>query len=237
VNDAKAILDEMNSLPVLRNTALTLTGDYATAAIPARYTIELGKWEDAGRLQPVAGGVPWAQAITWMAVGIGAARSNDLTRAAEAEHNLATLRDAAQPKSAYWSSQIEVQRREVAAWIVQASGKPEDAVTGLRSATELEESMDKDAVTPGAIVPARELLAQMLQLQNRPLDSFREYETVLRTAPNRFNALWGAASAAELAGDSSEASTYFRKLIDSGVGRERPELETARKKVGGIALN
>lgn len=236
VKDAKAVLDAMNSLPMLQG-ALTLTGDYATAAIPARYTIELGKWEEAARLQPVAGGVPWAQAITWMAVGIGAARSNDLTRSAEAEHNLARLREVAQPKSTYWSNQIEVQRREVAAWIAQASGTPEDAVTGLRSASELEESMDKDAVTPGAIVPARELLAQILQLQNRPQDSLREYETVLKTAPNRFNALWGAASAAESAGDSSAASTYFQKLIDVGVGRERPELETARKKAGAMAQN
>lgn len=237
VSDAKKVLDEMNSLPLPSDTALTLTGDYATAAIPARYTIELGKWEDAARLRPVVGSVPWAQAITWMAVGIGAARSNDLTRAATAEHSLAALRDAAQPKSDYWSKQIEIQRREVAAWIAQASGKPEDGVTAMRSATELEESMDKDAVTPGAVVPARELLAQMLLLQNRPQDSLREYETVLKTAPNRFNALWGAGSAAESAGNSSAASTYFRKLIEIGIGRERPELETARKKAAGIAEN
>jgi tetratricopeptide (TPR) repeat protein len=236
VNAAKAVLDAMKSLPMLQGT-LTLTGDYATAAIPVRYTIELGKWEEAARLQPVAGGVPWAQAITWMAVGIGAARSNDLIRSAEAEHNLARLRDVAQPKSTYWSNQIEVQRREIAAWIAQASGKPEDAVTGLRSATELEESMDKDAVTPAAILPARELLAQILQLQSRPQDSLREYETVLKTTPNRFNALWGAACAAESAGNSSAASTYFQKLIDVGVGQERPELESARKKVGVIAQN
>jgi len=237
VSDAKSVLDEMNSLPALRGSSLTLTGDYAIAAIPARYTLELGKWNDAARLQPIAGSVPWAQAITWMAVGVGAARSGDLNRAGEAERNLASLRDAAQPKSVYWSNQIEVQRREVAAWIAQASGKPEDAVTRMRSATELEESMDKDAVTPGAVVPARELLAQLLELQNRPQDSLKEYETVLRTAPNRFNALWGAASMAESSGDTSTASTYFRRLLDIGVGAERPELETARKKSGVVAQN
>ena len=237
VNDAKSVLDEMNSLPPLRGSNLTLTGDYAIAAIPARYTLELGKWDDAARLQAVTGSVPWAQAITWMAVGIGTARSNDLTRAAEAEHNLATLRDAAQPQNVYWSNQIEVQRREVAAWIAQASGRTEDAIAGMQSATELEESMDKDAVTPGAVVPARELLAQMLQLQNHPQDSLKEYETVLKTAPNRFNALWGAASMAESAGDTGTASMYFRKLVDVGVGTERPELETARKKAGAVGRN
>jgi tetratricopeptide (TPR) repeat protein len=237
VSDAKSVVDEMNSLPPLRSSALTLTGDYATAAIPARYTIELSKWDEAARLQPVAGAVPWAQAITWMAAGIGAARSHDFARATQAERNLALLRDTAQPKSAYWSNQIEVQRREVAAWIAQASGKPEDAVAGMRSATELEESMDKDAVTPGAVVPARELLAQMLQLLNRPQESLSAYEVVLKTAPNRFNALWGAASTAELLGDTSTASTYFRRLVDLGLGAERPELETARKKAGMEARN
>jgi tetratricopeptide (TPR) repeat protein len=237
VKDAKSVLDEMKSLPPLGGSNLTLTGDYATAAIPARYTLELGKWEDGAKLQPVAGGVPWAQAISWMAIGISAARSNDLTRAAEAERNLITLRDAAQPKSIYWSSQIEVQRREVAAWIAQASGKSKDAIAGMHSATELEESMDKDAVTPGAVIPARELLAQILQLQNRPQDSFKEYESVLKTAPNRFNALWGAAITAESSGDSSTASKYFGKLLEVGVGTERLELETARKKARVIAQN
>jgi tetratricopeptide (TPR) repeat protein len=199
--------------------------------------MELGKWDEAARLQPVTTGVRWAQAITWMAVGIGAARSNDLPRATEAERNLLTLREAAKPESVYWSSQIEVQRREVAAWITQASGKPEEAIAGMHSATELEESMDKDAVTPGAVVPARELLAQMLQLQNRPQDSLKEYETVLKTAPNRFNALWGAGSMAESAGDTRTASKYFGKLVEIGVGAERPELETARKKARVIARN
>jgi tetratricopeptide (TPR) repeat protein len=237
VKDAKSVLDEMKSLPPLRGSNLTLTGDYATAAIPARYTLELGKWEDGAKLQPVAGSVPWAQAISWMAIGISAARSNDLTRASEAERNLTTLRDAAQPKSVYWSSQIEVQRREVAAWIAQASGKSDDAIAGMHSATELEESMDKDAVTPGAVIPARELLAQILQLQNRPQDSFKEYESVLKTAPNRFNAVWGAAITAESSGDSSTASKYFGKLLEVGVGTERLELETARKKARVIAQN
>ena len=235
VSDARSILDQMNALPPL--PGLTHVGDYALAAIPARYNTELGKWADAAHLRPVADSVPWAQAITWMAVGLGAARSNDLARAAEAERNLTGLRDASKSKNPYWSSQIEVQRREVAAWMAQASGKPEDALAGMRSAAELEESMDKDSVTPGAVVPARELLAQLLQAQGRLQDSFVEYETVLKTAPNRFNALWGAASTAESAGNTSAASTYFRKLVEIGVGAERPELKTARKKAGLVAQN
>ena len=235
VSDAQSVFARMTSLAPV--SGLTLTGDYALAAIPARVAMELGKWENAAHLQPRTEGVQWAQAITWMAVGVGAARSRDIDGAAEAEKNLARLRDIAQPKSAYWSNQIEVQRREVAAWIAQASGEFDEALAGMRSATELEESMDKDAVTPGAVVPARELLAQLLQIQGRPQDSFVEYETVLKTAPNRFNVLWGAASTADAAGNTAVASKYFRKLAEIGVGAERPELEIARKKAGIVARN
>src|SRR5882724_1583285 len=229
VKDAQAILHEMKSLSPV--PGLTLTGTYAQAAVPARYTVELGRWEDASHLEASAEGVPWAQAISWMAVGLGAAHSKNLTRVAEAEKNLARLRDAAaQQKNAYWSNQIEVQRQEVAAWILQASGKSEEATAAMRSAADLEESMDKSPVTPGAVVPARELLARLLQEQARPQEAIAEYEAVLKTAPNRFNALWGAASSAETAGNAAVASKYFRKLADVGVGSERPELEAARKK-------
>jgi tetratricopeptide (TPR) repeat protein len=237
VKDAEAILDEMKSLAPV--PGLTLTGTYAQAAVPARYTLELGKWEDASHLEVSTEGVPWAQAITWMAVGMGASHSKNLARAAEAEKNLARLRDAAaQQKNTYWSSQIEVQRQEVAASILQASGKSAEATAAMRYAADLEESMDKSPVTPGAVVPARELLAQLLQEQARPQEAIAEYEAVLKTAPNRFNALWGAASSAETAGNAAVASKYFRKLADVGVGSERPELEAARKKAAGaVARN
>ncbi len=235
VKDASAVLRDMRALPPV--SGLSLTGEYALAAVPARFTLELGTWDEASRLQPRVESVPWAQAITWMAIGLGAARSNNLARAAEAEKNLAKLRDDAAPKNSYWSSQIEVQRREVAAWILQASSKPADATAAMRLAVDLEESMDKSPVTPGAVVPARELLAQLLQQQGRSQEAMVEYEAVLKTAPNRFNALWGAASSAEAAGNAAAASQYFRKLANVGVGSERPELDTARKKAGAVARN
>jgi hypothetical protein len=87
------------------------------------------------------------------------------------------------------------------------------------------------------IVPARELLAQLLQIQSRSQDSFVDYETVLKTARNGFNALWGAALTAESAGNAGAAAKYFPKLVEVGVGTERPELDTARKKAGVVARN
>jgi tetratricopeptide (TPR) repeat protein len=230
VKQAKSVFEEMKSLPPV--SGLTLTGNYASAAIPARYAVELGNWKEASKLQVDETGVPWAQAITWMAIGIGNARVGSLDRAKRAERTLTSLREAiAAKENTYWSNQVEVQRREVAAWIAEQSGNHDDAVSGMRAAAELEESMDKHAVTPGAITPAREMLAQLLLLQNQAKQAVAEYEMVLKVAPNRFNALYGAATAADLAGDPLAASNYFRKLTQVAVGDERPELATARKKI------
>ncbi|MBZ5600542.1 MAG: hypothetical protein LAN83_19745 [Acidobacteriia bacterium] len=230
VKEARATLDEMTALAPV--PGLTLTGDYALAAIPARYAVELGNWEQASGLRVRGEGVAWAQAITWAAIGVGSARSGKLDRATQAEQTLATLRDTiARQNEIYWSNQVEVQRREVAAWIAQTRGQGPDAIAMMRSAAELEESMDKDAVTPGAITPAREMLAQLLLLDDRAQESVTAYEAVLQVAPNRFNALYGAASAAGASGNASAANQYLRRLTEVAVGEERPELVMARKKV------
>ena len=230
VKNAKSVLEEMNSLPSL--PGITLTGNYAIAAIPARYSMELSEWNQASELQARGESTPWAQAITWMAIGVGSARLNNLERAAQAEKTLAGLRDATvKQNNTYWANQVEVQRREVGAWIAEQSGKHEDGLKLMRSAAELEESMDKDAVTPGAITPAREMLAELLLLAKRPGEGLAAYEAVLKIAPKRFNALYGAARAAEENGNPTMASRYFQELIQISVGEERPELTTARKKV------
>ena len=233
---AKKVLDQMNALPPV--AGLTLTGDYAMAAMPARYAMELGDWNQASGLKVRKEGVPWAQAITWTAIGVGSARAGKLVRASQAEKTLASLRDATtKQNNTYWSNQIEVQRLEVAAWIAEKSGSGADALSKIRSAAELEESMNKDAVTPGAITPAREMFAQLLSLENHPRQSLSEYEAVLRIAPNRFNALYGAGCAAEVAGNTTASHKYFQKLIEVAVGNERPELLAARKKVAAIEGN
>ncbi len=230
VSKAKAVLDEMNALPPV--SGQTLTGNYGSSAIPARYAIELGNWAQAAQLRVAEDSVPWAQAITWTAIGVGSARSKNLERAVQAEQKLAALRDSiAKQNNTYWSNQVEVERSEVAAWIAEQNGKPEDALKLARSAAELEESMDKAAVTPGAVTPAREMLAELLLIEHRSKESLVEYQAVLKIAPNRFNALYGAARAAEASGDATTASGYFRKLTEVAVGDERPELKMARQKM------
>lgn len=230
VADAKAIFSSMNAMPPVNG--LTLTGDYAAAAIPARFSIELGRWDEAARLEVRRDGVPWAQAITWMAVGIGSARSGNLKRANEAEQALAQLRDAAAKLDPYWSKQVEVQRQEVSAWIAQQAGNDAQALTLMTAASDLEETMDKHAVTPGAILPAREMVGQLLLEQKHPKEALVAFESVLKVAPKRFNALYGAATAADAAGKPLQAQQYFQELIEVSVGNERPELTRARTKAG-----
>jgi tetratricopeptide (TPR) repeat protein len=104
-------------------------------------------------------------------------------------------------------------------------------------AADLEDSMEKDAVSPGPLTPAREMLAEMLALQNRPAESLKEYQAVLKIAPNRFNAVYGAACAAEAAGNAEAAKIYFRKLTEFAAGDARPELVSARKKIGERAAS
>jgi tetratricopeptide (TPR) repeat protein len=222
VKQAIAVLDEMNALSPV--SGLTLTGDYALAAIPARASIELGDWKQASALTPKKGLVPWAEAITWAAIGEGSARAGNLERAANAEQTLASLRDATSKlNNTYWANQIEVQRREVAAWMAEKAGNKAEAFSKIRSAVELEESMDKDAVTPGAVTPAREMMAELYSLENQPKESLAEYEAVLKVAPNRFNAVYGAARAAEASGNNEIAKRYYQKLTEISPGDERPK--------------
>jgi tetratricopeptide (TPR) repeat protein len=229
VREAQSVLTNMNALPA---AGLSQIGDYALAAIPARCALELSKWEEASALSVRKDGVRWAQALTWMAVGIGSARSGNLKRAAEAKQALADLRDGlATQSNSYWATQVDVQRNEVQAWILQQSSKRSEAATLMTTAADLEESMEKHAVTPGVIVPAREMLGQLLLLQNRPQDALAAFEAVLKVAPKRFNALYGAANAADTAGQASAAQRYFQELLEVSVGDERPEVAMARKKV------
>jgi tetratricopeptide (TPR) repeat protein len=133
-------------------------------------------------------------------------------------------------KDKYWASQVEVQRRAAAAMLAFARGNREDAVREMRAAAEFEGSMEKSPVTPGAIVPARELLADLLQEVNSPAEALIEYERTLATEPNRLRSIYGAARAAERSGDFSKARTYYQRLAALGGAAEtnRPEIAEAR---------
>jgi tetratricopeptide (TPR) repeat protein len=236
VQRAKGVVDLLKQLS---GDSAEVKNQYAASAIPARYDLELSKWEDARDLTVNPSWSPTAQANLWMAKGIGAARSGDLKTAETAVAELAKLRDKlkqSNPQDTYWSDQIEVQRLEVNGWLAQAKGEIEDARSELNSAADLEDGMEKRPVTPGPIVPAREMLAELWLQQKHPDEALTEFESVLRTSPKRFNAVYGAAkSAASIESgataliDSQQAALrYYRELMEiAGEHKQRPELKEA----------
>ena len=162
---------------------------------------------------------------------LGLAHTGNAEAARMETLKLASLRDAlVLGNDSYWADQVYIQRETATAWITLAEGKHEEALAQMRSAADHEDKTDKHNVTPGVILPARELLGDMLLELNQPAEAMVEFEATLRTAPNRFNALSGAARSAKLSGDNEKAKTYYAKLLancDHADGN-RPELQDAR---------
>jgi hypothetical protein len=232
--EARALMEEVGATRKLNVDHFA--GAFALAAIPARFRLERGLWAEAAALAVTPSEVPWdkfaqAESVIWFARGIGAARSGDIASARKSLARLEALRDAlTQAKNAYWAQQSEIQRRAVAAWTALTEGKKEEAATLMRSSADLEDSTEKHPVTPGAIKPARELLGEMLLETGQPGQALKEFEASQRTDPDRFNGIYGAARAAELAGDREKARAHYAKLVSlaAHADTERPELVQAK---------
>jgi tetratricopeptide (TPR) repeat protein len=123
---------------------------------------------------------------------------------------LASLRDTLiHGNDKYWADQVDIERESATARIAMAEGKHDEALRQMRAAADHEDSTDKHNVTPGAILPARELLGEMLLELKRPAAAMVEFEATLRTAPNRFNALAGVARAAKMSGDIAKGENLL----------------------------
>lgn len=234
--DAKAreILDDTETIETVEPVGIKAA--YPFASNPARFVLERRRWNDAAALTVLPEWFPWeaypaALAITHFTRALGAARMGD---PGQAKAELKVLRELrwALPAgaSAYWRSQLEVQTYAAEAWIAHAEGRKDAAVTLMRSAADLEDSVEKLPITPGEVLPARELLADMLLEQDDAAAALEEYVAVLRVAPNRFNALFGAGSAAYQVGNGKKARFYFEALLAQSELSDgmRPELAHAR---------
>ncbi len=209
--EAARAIERLRQLPNLNRTASQ--PHYALAAAPARYAVERKRWLDAALLEVLPSPFAYTEALTHFARALGASRSGDVARAKSDIQRLEALRDAMQARVPYWATQIEVQRRAAGAWVALAEKRTDDALKLMRSAADLEGTTDKNPVTPGAIVPARELLGDMLLQVGESAQALREFEASLKNEPNRFNGLAGAARAAALSGDRDKARAYYAKLL------------------------
>ena len=211
-------------------------GLYATGTTSARYAVERHRWLEAATLTIPpnifpGGRYSWTEANIHFARALGTARLGRTDEVRNELQQLASLRDTlTQLNEKYWADQLQIQWETATAWLTLAEGKQQEALQQMRQAADHEDRTDKHAVTPGVLLPARELLGEMLLELKQPAAAIVEFEATLRTAPNRFNALSGAARAAELSGDREKAKTYYAKLLtlcDRADG-DRPELKNAR---------
>jgi len=232
--DAEKLVNEILANENYQNNFISA---YALAAIPARYPLEQGDWADASTLEMRAPrSLPWeqypvAEAIIYFARGIGAARKGDPASARKALEALEELKKSAlNAKDDYWATQVDIQRLAVAAWTAYAEGNKDEALKLMQSAADLEDSTDKHPVTPGAVLPARELLGDMYMESGKPNEALEAYEATLKLSPNRFRSISGAAKAAKLSGDNKKAASYYAKLLKltSQSNSDRPQIQEAK---------
>jgi tetratricopeptide (TPR) repeat protein len=169
--------------------------------------------------------------VTYYVRALGAARSGTVGEADKDVDKLTEIRDALSTgKQDYWAKQVEIQRQTAIAWVLWAKGQNEEALRVMQAAVDLEDSTYKNPVMPAYILPARELLGDLLMELQRPDQALVEYEASLRAVPNRFNGLYGAAQAAQLAGNQEKAKRYYAELLRvcDKADSERPELRRAK---------
>jgi tetratricopeptide (TPR) repeat protein len=161
-------------------------GVYALAAIPARYALERGAWKEAATLPVTRSDFAFADALTWFARGLGAARSGDTTAAGVAVDSLSALQARlTNAKETYWAEQVAIQHLEVSAWRDFAAGQTQKALSQMHEAVEREAATEKSAVSPAPLAPARELLGDMLLELGRPAEALAEYRASLEHEPGR----------------------------------------------------
>lgn len=234
-DDAKAaqVLYSMASLNI--PAQIHVASAYTFAAVPARLVLERRQWIAASELElGIPHDFPWEQfpaiqAITHFARALGAAKIGNESMARKALDQLMVLQNQVEKVSESRARQIEIQRLSAQAWLIYQQDKPEQALGIMRKAAEMEAESEKNPVTPGAILPAGELLADMYLALGKYQQAQAAYLSKLARSPNRFNSLYGVARSAELAGDHNKAKLYYKKLVDVTAGDSvREELLQAK---------
>ncbi|QOC24109.1 hypothetical protein IC757_00230 [Wenzhouxiangella sp. AB-CW3] len=211
-------------------------GAFHLATIPARLAVEQRDWEAAAAIEPrTPDYLPWDQfqwpeGLSWYARGLGAVHTDDLDSARRAEQRLAELAEAAEEApDTRFAVYLEVDRRILAGFIAQSEGDSEKAVELMRSAAELESSVEKHPITPGALYPPNEALGDLLRKLDRPDEAMAAYRASDEIWPGRYNTLLGATHAARTAGDDEAAAVWSSRLVEVAPDAERTSIEDARE--------
>jgi len=218
------------------NPELEFIAAYALAAIPTRYAFERNDWAAAATLPipdlPHWSAFPFLEALIEYGHALGYAHTGDLDGARKAISRMQQLHDATKdPKFDYFKRHLDLQMQAASAWVTAAEGNKSEAIEMLRRAADAEDVLGKHPVSPGAFVPIREQLGNLLLQIGQPKQAQAEFEAALKIYPGRFKGLYGAAQAAELTGDNEKASRYYTKLAaqTSKAGGSRDELNHVRE--------
>jgi hypothetical protein len=207
------------------------------AVIKVQIALERHDWKQAAQIAAPGHADNYTQAVVYWANALGAARSGDVSAAQKAaaklqstyEHGLGADRSG----SGIHSGEMELE--EARAWLAQAQGKPEEALRLLKAIATKVESGKADGLIYPPVVPPREQVGDLLLAQKNPAEALAQYEIDLKNAPNRFDGIYGAARAAELAGDKVRAKRYFAELVKLGDHADAnvAAMQQARTYLGG----
>lgn len=213
---------------------------YTANAIPARIALENRRWNEAANLELPAFEIqwdnfPWERSILHYAKAFGSLRLGNIVAAEkeleiiEAFHQQLLAKNDAE--STYKAGQVQIEITIIEAWMALAKGNNEEALGLMTLAADLESKTSKHPVTPGELLPADELLGDMLLILNKPKEALNAYEVNLAGHPNRFNGLYGAATAAQQSGNEEKALLYFKQLLKLTelANSDRPELKVAKE--------
>jgi tetratricopeptide (TPR) repeat protein len=194
---------------------------------PAKYALERRQWKEALGLQPSAGAPPDVQLVTYWARAVAAGHLHDAVSGQDAlKHYDEQLEATRKGPRSYVVDGLKDEHQLVQAWAAYAAGNSEDALRLLRAVADHQDKLGKGETG----LPAREMLADMLLDLQRPQEALTEYEISLRTDPNRFDGLYGAAQAAAQLEQKEKAGAYYAQLLKNceGIRSDRPELAQAK---------
>jgi hypothetical protein len=229
--DQEVLSNLSESLTVSDLNPTVLATSYALSAIPARYAIERGMWKDAAALEPRKSRFPFADAMIWFAKSLGAALDGDFPAAEQsAKVRGDTVEALRAAKSNYWATEVSVQYQAALAWIAFGRGNKDAALMQMRGAADMEDASEKSPVSPGRVIPARELLAEMLLQSGNPSEALLQYERSQVRDPNRLRSLIGAGLAAAQINDREKARSFYTRVTQLvGTSNSRPEFKQVRE--------
>lgn len=239
--NAEKQYDQIKELKIFYPTNIT-AAIYPVTAIPARLALENKNWELAANLKVQEinqnwDQFPWQKAIHHFAIALGAAHTKNFTLVEEELKILKTLHQDLIAQNDRTKSiqvkQVEIQIKTGQAWMAFLKGDRENGLALMQEAVEIEEKTSKHPITPGDVLPAIELLGDMLLAMNRSKEALVAYEENLKKHPERFNGIYGAAIAATKSGNNEKANHYFNQLIEltKDSNSNRPEIEEAKQHI------